>query len=533
MFTRVKKLKTGKTTHEYLQIVESYREEGKPRQRVIGTLGRLDRLLEGGRLDRLVESLAKFSHTLKVIQGARAGDLQAEWARDWGSVLVFERFWQELGLRELCRSLGEGRRIRFDIERAAFASVLQRIEKPGSDLACTRWLRDVYGLGFERLSLQHLYRAMDIMAEHKEHVERELFWQGRELFDYGLDLVFFDTTSVYFEGEGDFGFCERGFSRDHRPEDRQLVVGVLMSRRGYPVSCEFWPGNTTDKKTLTGAIRALGERFKLGRVILVCDRGMVSVNNLVELEEAGLEYIVGIPLRRYVDVREEVLSDPSPFKEVADHLQVKEVLHHGLRYIVCHNPQQAERDRRQRETIVENLKKTLSSKGPKALVGNRGYQRFLKMDRRGVAVNEKKITTEARFDGKFVLLTNTGLRTEEVALSYKNLWQVERAFSDLKSILEVRPVFHRRKQRIKGHIFCSFLALYLKIALQKALEAKKLKVPWDELMGDLRAIKGVKLRLNGSSYLLRTDFRGVAYKVFQAVGVRPPPTLQALEDQRM
>ncbi|MFQ6079847.1 MAG: hypothetical protein ACE5NJ_12045, partial [Thermodesulfobacteriota bacterium] len=188
MFTRIKKLKTQKTVHEYLQIVESYREEGKPKQRVIATLGRMDRLLERGRLDGLIESLSKFSRTLKVVKGIREGAIRAEWAKTWGTVLVFEKLWREVGLGDLCGSFGDGRKIRFSIERAAFASVLQRIEKPGSDLACTRWLQDVYGEGFSRLSLQHLYRAMDLVAEHKEEVERELFWQGRELFDYGLDL---------------------------------------------------------------------------------------------------------------------------------------------------------------------------------------------------------------------------------------------------------------------------------------------------------------------------------------------------------
>jgi transposase len=161
--------------------------------------------------------------------------------------------------------------------------------------------------------------------------------------------------------------------------------------------------------------------------------------------------------------------------------------------------------------MVERLQKILSSQGPKALVGNRGYGRFLKMDRKGTRIDPKKIASEARFDGMFVLLTNSGLPTHEVATSYKNLWQVERAFSDLKSILEVRPVFHRTKRRITGHIFCNFLALYLKISLQKVLEAKGLKLPWDEVLGDLEAIKTVEPRLNGSSYLLRTDFRGIAH----------------------
>lgn len=529
MFARIKKLKTRSQIHQYLQIVESYRENKKPKQRVIATLGRMDRLLAGGTLERLVGSLAKFSETIELIEAAREEKMRAEWAKDWGCALVFEKLWRQVGLDEICRSFQRGRKMAFDLERAAFAAVLQRIQEPGSDLACIRWLRDVHMEGAEGLGVQHLYRSMDILSEHKEQIESELLWRGRELFDLALDLVFFDTTSIYFEGNGPEDVAERGFSRDHWPEKKQLIIGVLMSRKGYPISCEFWPGNTSDMNTLSRAVEGLKGRFKLGRVILVCDRGMVSVENLLALEQAGIEYIVGIPLRRYGDIRDEVLADSAPFQEVEDNLQVKELINRDLRYIVCYNPQQAQRDQALRESMVEAIRKALSSKGPKALVGNRGYRRYLKIERQSVTIDQHKIADEARFDGKFVLLTNTGLPTEEVATSYKKLWQVERAFCDLKNILKVRPVYHRRKMRVQGHIFCNFLALYLKIAMQKALESKELKLPWDEVLSDLKALKAIRLHLNGTTYLLRTDFRGVAHKVFQAVGVKPPPTLQVLQ----
>ncbi len=160
------------------------------------------------------------------------------------------------------------------------------------------------------------------------------------------------------------------------------------------------------------------------------------------------------------------------------------------------------------------------------MVGNRGYRRYVKISARSVTVDEGKVEAEARFDGKFVLLTNTGLSAEEAALSYKNLWQVERAFRDLKNVLRVRPVYHRRKATVEGHIFCNFLALYLKIALEKALASKGLKLPWDEMIGDLKAVKAIKLRLEGTDYLLRSEFRGAAHKVFAAVGFKAPPTLQ-------
>lgn len=530
MFARIKKLKTAKATHEYVQIVESYRERGKSRQRIIGTIGRLDRLLERGSLDGLVESLCKFSRTLKVVRAAKEGSIKSQWARQWGPPLVFDKLWEKVGLSEICRSLGQGRKYRFDMGRAVFAAVLQRLLEPGSDLSCTRWLSDVHGPGFEALRLQHLYRAMDFLDANKEEIERELFWRGRDLFDQGLDLVFFDTTSIYFEGNGPEGLAAHGYSRDRRSEKVQLVLGVIMSHKGWPLCCEFWPGNTADPKTLKKAIESLKERFELGRIIVVCDRGMVSVKNLVELEEAGLEYIVGVPLRRYPDVREEVLSDQSPYREISPNLFVKEVEHCGLRFIVCHNPDEAKRDKETRHQMAEKLKQMLSVRGPKALVGNSGYRKFLRIKKNSVSVDEEKMQSEERFDGKFLLLTNTELPADEAAISYKGLWRVERAFRDLKSLLKVRAGYHRRNQRVKGHIFCTFLALYLKVAFEKALESKGLKMSWQALLGDLSSLKAVKLQLGETNYLLRTDFQGSCNKVFRAVGLKSPPTLQPYKD---
>jgi hypothetical protein len=530
MFARIKKLKTAKATHEYVQIVESYRESGKSKQRIIGTIGRLDRLLERGSLDGLIESLCKFSKTLKVVRAAKEGSLRAQWARQWGPALVFDKLWSNAGLSDICHGLTDGRAYRFDMERAILACVLQRLMKPGSDLSCTRWLDEVYGPGFEALRLQHLYRAMDFLDAKKEQVEQELFWRGRDLFDYGLDLVFFDTTSVYFEGDGPEGLAAHGYSRDRKSDKVQLLLGVIMSREGWPLCCEFWPGNTADPKTLKKAVESLKGRFRLGRIIVGCDRGMVSVKNLVELEEAGLEYIVGVPLRRYPDVREEVLADKAPYCEVAPNLFVKEVHHCDLRFVVCHNPDEAKREREARRQMAEKLKQMLSERGPKALIGNSGYRKFLRIDKKGVFLDEGKMRSEELYDGKFVLLTNTELSADDVATSYKGLWRVERAFRDLKNLFKVRPIYHRRKQRVKGHIFCTFLALYLKVALEKALESKGLKLAWEALLGDLRSLKAVKLHLDGSIYLLRTDFQGSCNKVFRAVGLKSPPTLQPYKD---
>jgi len=312
-----------------------------------------------------------------------------------------------------------------------------------------------------------------------------------------------------------------------------MVVGVVLSRKGYPLSCQFWEGNTSDVTTLRKIIDLIQRRFTLKQVILVSDRGMLSVDNLVELEQAGIDYIVGIPMRRYVDVRDQVVDAPGFYQALSPTLWFKEIRLNGCRYVLCYNDDQAAKDRFTRQALVEKLTKTLKQQGPKSLVGNKGYRKFLKFDRDLARIDNTKVLEDARFDGKYVLLTNTELPADEIAVTYKRLWQVERAFRDLKSILEVRPVFHQRCQRVQGHIFCNFLALYLKIALHKELKRKEIEIPWDQVLHDLDAFKAIHFQIGDQPYLLRTEFQGNAYRIFQTVGVKPPPTLQTLEPQNV
>ncbi len=259
---------------------------------------------------------------------------------------------------------------------------------------------------------------------------------------------------------------------------------------------------------------------------------MVRVDNLVELERAGIDYIVGIPMRRYQDVRGQVVDTPGYYQALTPTLWFKEIHLNGCRYVLCYNQDQAAKDEATRSALVEKLKTTLKKQGPQSLVGNKGFRKFIKLDRETVRIDPAKVKDDARFDGKYVLLTSTDIPADEVAVTYKRLWQVERAFRDLKSALEVRPVFHQRCQRVQGHIFCNFLALYLKIALQKQLKTKEIDIPWDQVLLDLDAFKAIHLQVAEKSYLLRTEFQGDAYRIFQAVGLKPPPTLQTLQEHQ-
>lgn len=538
MFARIKR--SGH--NEYLQIVENHREGKRVAQRVITTLGRLDELKAGGDLQALTRSLARFSEkTLMVLSGK--SDVDAD-ALSIGPSLVFERLWKELHIDLVLKDHLKARKFSFDVERAIFMTVLHRLFASGSDRSCERWRRDYAISGTQDISLHQLYRAMAFLGEEvddqtgslpfsprciKDLVEEDIFSANRELFT-GIDLVFFDTTSIYFEGEGgEIGAY--GFSKDHRPDLKQMVVGVVIDDSGRPVCCELWPGDTTDVTTLVPISKRICNRFGVGEFCVVADRGMISTDTITKLSEMNLPYILGARMRRVKKLSKEILSRPGRYHEIPtgekEPLKVKEVLLGQERYIVCLNPVQARKDEIDREMILESLREKLRQ-GPRALIGNKGYRKYLSLDSRHVRIDEKKIAEEARFDGKWVIETNTKLTPAEVALKYKELWQVEQVFRDMKSVLDTRPIYHQREETIRGHVFCSFLALVLMKELSNRLEKAGHTFPWYDIRQDLAALREITITEQGKSLIVRTRCSGTCGKVLQSLGIAPPPTIKDL-----
>src|SRR5271157_4418281 len=507
MFARTKK--SGK--YEYLQIVENHREGEKVNQRVIATLGRLDKMQAKGEVETLVRSLARFSEQALLILSGRS-DINAESVKI-GPALIFERLWKELGIPKVLKVLLSERFFFFNVERALFLTVLHRLMVSGSDRFCDRWRSDYFVNETAEIELHHLYRAMAFLGEEiedqksatpftprctKDVVEEGLFMANRHLYS-GLDLVFFDTTSIYFEGAGGETVGKRGFSKDHRPDLNQMVVGVVLDDNGRPLCCEMWPGNTTDVKTLIPVVERIRKRFNVSRFCVVADRGMISKETIREFEkpENKVPYILGTRMRNVSEVKRDVLSRAENYQEVIPEgtrakdpspLKVQEVWVENRRYIVCVNSKQARKD----------------------------------------AVDREKVEQEARFDGKWVLRTNTRLSAKNVALKYKELWQVEHTFRDMKSILETRPVYHRLDETIRGHVFCSFLALMLKKELYRRLEGSGHSFEWSEIKQDLKALTETMIEEDGKRLALRSQCKGTCGKVFQSVGVAIPPTIREL-----
>ena len=539
MFARTKK--SGK--YEYLQIVENRREEGKTVQRVIATVGRMDQLAQKGDVESLIRSLSRFSHKALIVLSEKSNVVAS--AKKVGPAIIFERLWKEVGLDSILKNLLIERKFGFSGERAVFLTVLHRLFASGSDRSCDRWHRDYAIDDVDNLSLHQLYRTMAYLGEEiedqngfsprctKDIIEEDLFCLRRDLFS-SLDVVFFDTTSLYFEGEGGETIGQRGNSKDHRPDLPQMIAGVVLDSKGNPICCEMWPGNTADVKSLIPVVERMKMRFAIGRFCIVSDRGMISQETMAYLEKEHIPYILGARMRQIKEVKEGVLSRAGRYQEVYPEgvsskdpspLKVKEVIVDDRRYIVCLNERQARRDAADRKAIIDSLREKLKNT-PKSLVGNKGYRKYLAMDKDCVAINEKKIAEEARFDGKWVLRTNTELTAEQVALKYKELWQVEQVFRDMKSILDTRPIFHQKDATIRGHVFCSFLALVLIKELYRRLEKAGYDFEWADIKQDLTALQEITIEENGRKFIVRSECKGICGKVFHAVGVALPPTIR-------
>jgi transposase len=548
MYFRVKR--TGE--YAYLQIVESFREKGQVRQRVLSTVGRVDVLQASGQLEALIRSGLRFCEKLAVIDAHAAGQTDPVQIQRVGPDLVFGRLWETLGLRTTIQQALESRDYEFDVERAIYLTVIHRLFASGSDRAAERWRQSYRLPGTEKIELHHLYRAMAFLGQElKDHpspqvlktprctrdwIEEELFARRRDLFST-IDLVFFDTTSIYFEGEGGQELGQYGKSKDSRPDLKQMVIGLSLDVHGWPLCCELWPGNTADVTTLLPVVNRLRQRFKVPRVSIVADRGMISAKTIgaLESDELDCDYILGARMRSVKEISKCVLVDRSRFQEVTPErknskdpspLKVKEVLIEDRRYIVCLNEEQRRKDAADRQAILEHLRDQLK-RGDKDLIGNKGYRKYLRaLEGEHFTIDEEKIKEEARYDGLWVLQTNLEDEPKIIALAYKELWMVEEMFRTMKSILETRPIYHKCDETIRGHVFCSFLALLLRRALEQRLEEKGETWEWAEILRGLDTLQEVEVLFQGKRFILRSQLLGQAHKAFQAAGVALPPTLR-------
>jgi hypothetical protein len=549
--------------YTYLYLVETVREDGRTKQRILKNLGRKDAVLADGSLERLASSVARYAERAVVLSELAAGHPDQLACQRIGGPLLFGRLWEQTGCAAVIKELLASRGFEFAVERAIFATVLHRLFVSGSDRACDKWIEDYAVPGVDGLALHHLYRAMAWLGEEldalyggqahatpfaprcvKDQIEEALFTRRRDLFSE-LSVVFMDTTSLSFEGAGGETLGQRGHSKDHRPDLMQLILCVVIDSEGRPVCTEIMPGNTADVSVLLPTVDRLRHRFAIGRVCIVADRGMISAATIEGLEERGLEYILGARERSDRLVREVVLADDGPFTPLLierangaeTQLFAKEVRHAGRRYIVCRNEAEAEKDRADRQAIIAGLEQQLQ-RGDKALIGNSAYRRYLRRvasaDSKGgkgkpgpaFEIDAGKLAEEARYDGIFVLRTNARITPLQAMLRYRELLAVETLFRKTKGILRTRPIYHSSDAAIRGHVFCSFLALVLQKELYERCKAAGFTPEWGDVLRDLDRLQEVLLAKDGQQIRLRTPATGAVGPLFKAVGIALPPNIR-------
>jgi hypothetical protein len=541
MFVREKTVKG----YTYLYLVEGVRENGKVKQRIIRNLGRKESVLVNGDLDRLAASASRFAAQSVLLQaGKDNSDLTL---KRIGGPLLFDRLWRQLDICAVLKDLLKRRHFDFAVERAVFVAVLHRLFVSGSDRDCEKWMADYAIKGADGLQLHHFYRAMAWLGEElapagegelaprciKDMIEERLFERRRDLFT-DLSLVFMDTTSLSFHGHGGGGLGAHGYSKDHRPDLKQMILAVVIDGKGRPICTEMLAGNTADSTVLLPIVERLRHRFHMEQVCVVADRGMISAATIKALEQRGLDYILGARERTSSEIRNKVLTDESPFTPLLiersggeTQLFVKSVTVKGRRYIVCRNEAQAKKDRADRQAIIAGLEKQLK-KGDKALIGNSAYKRYVRSTSTGSGfeIDIGKLADEARYDGIFVLRTNSSIQAPGIVLRYRDLLQVEDLFRRTKCILRTRPIYHSSDSAIRGHVFCSFLALVLQKHIMDCCNKAGLTIQWADLIRDLDRLQQVTIEQDGKSIITRTPVSGAVGKVFKATGIALPPNVQ-------
>jgi len=543
MRAAVRRNKDGSTVR-YLQLVHNDwdAEKGYARARVIHTLGREDQL-DPEALRRLVRSICRFLDPAQALVATASSELRFLGSRPFGGGYVLDALWHRLGIPAAITRAAAMRRLSPAVERQIFALVANRILAPSSKLAALEWVSaDVVLPGVPDLGgdPQVFYRAMDFLLEADEAIQREVFFAVANLLNLEVDVLLFDTTSTYFETETEDEFRLYGHSKDHRPDRPQAVVGLAVTKEGIPVRCWAFPGNASDQVIIRQVHDDL-RQWRLHRVLWVGDRGFASEENRAYLQRAGGHVLFGEKLRQGDD-NLAALARPGRYSVVADNLQVKEVwVSEGTkrrRFVVCRNLVEAARDKTRREKTLERLAAELIAIDGKQgdarlraegeLLAHPTLSRYLARRHGRLVIDRSKVDAEERLDGKFLLSsTDDSLSAAELALLYKSLLEVERSWRDMKQVLDLRPIYHHKEERIRAHITLCFLGLLLVRVIETTL-----KDTWPRIARELQRMHLGEFAGPAGRVVQRTESTPRQREILEALEIAEPMLVLEVSSSR-
>jgi len=533
---------------QYVQLAHNVRDQktGNSKAEILYNFGRKDHLdLEAIR--RLIRSLSRFLDPEDSLQTQVQAESESpvSYQQSWeaGGPLLLRGLWKRLRIDRVLKRAQKDRGLSTPVEDALFAMVANRALAPSSKLAIEDWARDSVALGNSKnLQVQHFYRAMDFLLENQAQIQEKVFRSVVNLLNLQVDVIFFDTTNIFFETEdpGDSELKALGNSKEKRDDLPLVTVGLAVTRSGIPVGCWVLPGNQHDATSVEQVQKDLAG-WQLSRVVWVMDRGMTSEQNKRILQQAGGDYILGEKLRGNKD-SEKALSRGGRYKPVKDNLQVKEVvLGSGAtrrRYVIMHNPEEAERDKATRQSILDRVQAELDSlqdlnakkraEARKRLLEHKTLGRYLKELKNGqLTWNKAKIKDDAKLDGKhLVSSSNEELSAEELALGYKQLMDVERGFRTMKTTLDLRPVYHRRDDRICSHVVLCWLALLLiRVAESEVGQS------WDRIRSEFQKLRLGEFLTRENRILQHTQLTSNQRNILQKLNIKPPRIIKSIEQR--
>jgi transposase len=542
---------------EYVQLAHNFRDPktGVSKAKILYSFGRKDQLdVEG--LERFADSIFRFLDSENLVSLPRQGRADAPFefvgSRQLGGTWLLNGMWDRLGIRQTLEKLLSKRNYSMPVERMLFALVANRALNPSSKLYMEHWVKEeAFIPGLPEVDAHNLYRAMDFLLEAADSIQEEVFFQVASLFDLEVDLIFLDTTTTYFEvpSEDDdfepenpeeepvFGLRKRSkHSKDKRPDLPQAVIAFAVTRTGIPVRCWVWPGNTSDQEVIKTVKKDLNS-WRLGRVVMVQDTGFNSEENKRLLQTAGGHYIMGEKLRQGRNAAPvSALSKRGRYSTMDNGLEIKDIVldedsEARRRYVLVRNPDEAKRDALKREDIVKEAERRLEElkqldgepheKATCALRSHNVFGKYVRQTKTGkLRLDKAKVQNEAQYDGKYLISTSDlGISAEDVVLGYKQLFEIERVFKDMKHLIDIRPVRHRLDERIRAHVLLCWLGMLLiRIAEQET------DTTWFNLKKTLSTLQVGILKTPEGDILQTGQIQKEAARVFEALKIKEPAT---------
>ena len=529
MFLKVSKSKGN----EYISIAHSYREKGKIKQKIIGKIGKKSDFSKDD-IEKIIKSLVKLMNSNMIT--TNPDNISESERLKWGCIEVYRKLWNMFGFDNILKIAFKDSLHEFNALNAIFLMILDRLINPCSKLKSFEKQNKYFGM--EEIELHHLYRTLDLLAEGKEDIEKQIFLKNLSLFNQKVDVVFYDVTTYYFESKKADDFKDFGFSKDNKINEVQVMMGLLIDLEGRPIGYELFAGNTFEGNTLEISLDKLKERFTINKVVIVADRGLNSKLNFKKIKDKGYEYIVGSKLKNMPKKNKDEALNLDNYYYTCENPDNNSLKYKVIEYIntvkteegtidlkeriVCtYSPKRAKKDQKDRERFIEKAKELLNT--PSKLNNKRGAKKYIDSTIENPILDEEKIQEDSKWDGIYGIQTSTEeLSVKEIEEAYHQLWKIEESFRVLKTNLEARPVFHWTERRIKGHFMLCFIAFLLERTLELELKKNKISYSVERIRTSLNSLELSIVNMEDKQYILRSNPDELSKNIFKTLGINMP-----------